>query len=176
MLKLPDARLKILVQGKSKARIQEYLQERPSFQVGRGGARGRRSPKFPRGRGPDAQCPGDVGKDSHLEGHHVPGPAGHPGVHREPGRLADLVAANLRLKIEESQAVLEETDPSAASSRSTSCWARKWKSPPLAKIQSQAREEMDPRRREYFLRERLRAIRRNWATSTIPARRWRTTG
>ncbi len=34
MLKLPDGRLKILVQGKSKASIQEYVSERPYFQVG----------------------------------------------------------------------------------------------------------------------------------------------
>ena len=31
MLKLPDGRLKILVQGKVKARIEEYVQERPYF-------------------------------------------------------------------------------------------------------------------------------------------------
>ena len=33
MLKLPDGRLKILVQGKARARIVNYLQERPHFKV-----------------------------------------------------------------------------------------------------------------------------------------------
>src|SRR5512136_2839921 len=32
MLKLPDGRLKILVQGKAKAAIQDFIQERPYFQ------------------------------------------------------------------------------------------------------------------------------------------------
>jgi len=33
MLKLPDGRLKILVQGKARAAVQDFLQERPYFRV-----------------------------------------------------------------------------------------------------------------------------------------------
>ena len=40
MLKLPDGRLKVLVQGRAKAKITDYLQTRPFFQVGLEGASG----------------------------------------------------------------------------------------------------------------------------------------
>jgi ATP-dependent Lon protease len=79
----------------------------------------------------------------------------------DPGHLADLVAANLRLKIDEAQTVLEELD-SIRRLIIVNDFLRKELevSSIQAKIQSQAREEMDRTQREYFLREQLRAIRK----------------
>jgi ATP-dependent Lon protease len=69
-----------------------------------------------------------------------------------PGVLADLVASNLRLKIEEAQGVLEEADPFARLTRELQLADMQ------AKIQNQAKEEMSKSQREYFLREQLKAI------------------
>jgi ATP-dependent Lon protease len=77
----------------------------------------------------------------------------------EPGRLADLVASNLRLKIEESQQILELINPLERLNRVNEHLTKELEvSTMQAKIQSQAKEEMTKSQREYFLREQLRAI------------------
>jgi ATP-dependent Lon protease len=79
----------------------------------------------------------------------------------DPGHLADLVAANLRLKIEEAQTVLEELDPIKRLIIVNDFLRKELEVSSIqAKIQSQAREEMDRTQREYFLREQLRAIKK----------------
>ena len=77
----------------------------------------------------------------------------------EPGRLADLVASNLRLKIEESQQILELLEPIERLNKVNEHLTKELEvSTMQAKIQSQAKEEMTKSQREYFLREQLRAI------------------
>ena len=79
----------------------------------------------------------------------------------DPGRLADLVASNLRLKIEETQSVLETLEPVERLGLVNEYLNKELKvSTMQAKIQNEAREEMDRSQREYFLREQLRAIKR----------------
>ena len=79
----------------------------------------------------------------------------------DPGHLADLVAANLRLKIEEAQLVLDEMDPIRSLIKVNDFLRKEMEVSAIqAKIQSQAREEMDRTQREYFLREQLRAIKK----------------
>jgi ATP-dependent Lon protease len=51
----------------------------------------------------------------------------------EPGRLADLTASNLELKVEGAQEILERSSPSTACARSTSSWPRSWKSWPCSR-------------------------------------------
>ena len=75
----------------------------------------------------------------------------------DPGRLADLVASNLRLKIEETQSVLETLEPVERLGLVNEYLNKELKvSTMQAKIQNEAREEMDRSQREYFLREQLR--------------------
>ena len=79
----------------------------------------------------------------------------------DPGRLADLVASNLRFKIDEAQSVLEALEPLERLSLVNEYLNRELKvSTMQAKIQSEAREEMDRSQREYYLREQMRAIKR----------------
>jgi ATP-dependent Lon protease len=76
-----------------------------------------------------------------------------------PGVLADLVASNLRLKIEEAQGVLEEEDPVARLNLVNNLLSRELQLAEMqAKIQNQAKEEMSKSQREYFLREQMKAI------------------
>ena len=77
----------------------------------------------------------------------------------EPGRLADLVASNLKLKIEEAQKILETFHPLQRLKKVNEFLSKEVQvSTMQAKIQSQAREEMSKTQREYFLREQLKAI------------------
>jgi ATP-dependent Lon protease len=162
MLKLPDGRLKILVQGKAKALIKDYLQERPYFQVG--------LEVIPEASvaeiSPEAEALMRNAREMSekiltLKGIMSPDLLAILESIEDPGHLADLVAANLRLKIDEAQTVLEEVDPIRSLIKVNDFLRKELEVSAIqAKIQSQAREEMDRTQREYFLREQLRAIKK----------------
>ena len=77
----------------------------------------------------------------------------------DPGRLADLVASNLRLKIEESQAIIEITDPLERLKKVNDLLFREVElSSMQAKIQSEVKDEISKSQKDYFLREQVRAI------------------
>src|SRR5690606_12979678 len=78
---------------------------------------------------------------------------------QEPGRLADLVAANLKLRPEDAPEALAVRDPLARLPRVGPLLRRELEvSAVQAEIQSQAKEELSRGHREQFLREQLRAI------------------
>ena len=160
MLKLPDGRVKALVQGFAKARIKKYLHKRAYYQVMV------QILDEPEERQPDLEIEalmrnvreysekilalrgefsGDVG--SILESI------------EEPGKLADLVASNLRLKIDEAQEVIELVDPVARLRKVHDLLSREVElSAMQAKIQSDVKDEISKSQRDYFLREQVRAI------------------
>ncbi len=77
----------------------------------------------------------------------------------EPGRLADLVASNLKLRLNEAQEILEIVDPLVRLRRVDAVLRRELEVTSVqAEIQSQAHDEMTRNQREHFLREQLRAI------------------
>jgi ATP-dependent Lon protease len=79
----------------------------------------------------------------------------------EPGKLADLAASNLRLKIEDSQRLLEITDPIKRLKNVNDLLAHEVQlSTMQAKIQSEVKDEISRSQRDYFLREQVRAIHR----------------
>ena len=76
-----------------------------------------------------------------------------------PGRLADLVASNLSISVQEKQKVLETTDVRERLRITTKLLAREMQYVEVAqKIQSEARNEIDKGQREYYLRQQLKAI------------------
>jgi ATP-dependent Lon protease len=78
---------------------------------------------------------------------------------QEPGRLADLVASNLKLRLEDAQEILEIQDPLARLRRVDALLRRELEVTAMqAEIQSQAKEEISRGHREQYLREQLRAI------------------
>jgi ATP-dependent Lon protease len=160
ILKLPDGRVKALVQGFAKARIKKYVQKRSYFRVSI------ELLEEPEATLPDLQVEalmrnvrdhsekilalrgemtGDVG--SILESID------------DPGKLADLVASNLRLKIEEAQQIIELIDPVARLHKVHDLLSREVElSAMQAKIQSEVKDEISKNQRDYFLREQMRAI------------------
>jgi ATP-dependent Lon protease len=159
MLKLPDGRLKILIQGVVKGRILEFLESRPSVRV-----RIDRIVEPPPKEGSlevEALMRASrekIEKILSLKNMPVEILMVTENI-SNPGVLADLVASNLRLKIEEAQGVLEETDPVARLTLVNNLLSRELQLADMqAKIQNQAKEEMSKSQREYFLREQLKAI------------------
>jgi molybdopterin converting factor small subunit len=77
----------------------------------------------------------------------------------EPGRLADLISSNIGLKAEQSQEMLEISDPIKRLKRIGEVLSREIDLLTVQqKIQSEARGEIDKTQREYFLREQHKAI------------------
>ena len=162
MVKLPDGRLKVLIQGLAKAKVTEYLERDPMYVV-----RVERSPEY---ETPEVTVEVEAlmrnvreqaEKILSLKGILSSDVVAILESIDDPGRLADLVASNLKLKIEEAQIILETLEPVERLGLVNAFLNKELKvSTMQAKLQSEAREEMDRSQREYFLREQLRAIKR----------------
>jgi len=77
----------------------------------------------------------------------------------EPGRLADIIAANMRLSVADGQELLECLDPVDRLKRVNKHLLREVEIASMqAHIQNLAREGMDKAQRDYFLREQIKAI------------------
>ena len=160
MLKLPDERIKILVQGLAKAKIPEYIQTDPYYSVRidklieakPAGAPSRRKPSCGPSRNRSRSIvslgkvliPDVMVVIENLE---------------DPGRLADMVVSNLGLKVESRRPSWKSSIRFNASARSARSSRKEIEVLSMQqKIQAQAKGEMDKTQREYFLREQLKAI------------------
>ena len=161
MLKLPDGRVKILVQGVAKGRIKNFYKDEGGFY--RVDIEKIDEPEIKELTVEIEAMMRTVKEQSErilqLRGIVSPDALSILEAIDDPGRLADLVASNLRLKVEGSQEVLEIIDPIE---RLKHVNDRRTKEMELAevqaRIQTQAKEEMNKTQREYYLREQLRAI------------------
>lgn len=159
-LKLPDGRLKVLVQAMSKAKIKEFVRTEPSYQV-----------KVEEIQEPEvAEITVEVEALMRTVREQTEKIMSLRGILsadlmmiinniEDPGRLADLVGSNLRLKVVESQSILEQIDPVARLKLVSELLGKELEvSTVQAKIQNDAKEEMSKSQREYFLREQLHAL------------------
>jgi len=160
MIKLPDGRVKVLVQGVAKARVAKYVRKQAFYRVRAEVVKEDYTPeitlevealmrniceyseKILALRG---ELTGDIGNI--LE------------EVDDPGKLADLVASNLKLKTEESQMLLELDDPFERLKAVNDLLSREVEfSSMQAKIQSDVRSGISKSQRDYYLREQVRAI------------------
>jgi len=160
MLKLPDGRVKILVQGLMRGRIIEYTQQKPCYIVNIEKIKEPIMPELPL----EAEALMRSVKEHSEKVLSLRGLLSSDVLMvlndiEDPGRLADLVGSNLNLKIEEAQQVLEIFNPIDRLIKVNELLSKEVElSSMQAKIQSQAKEEMTKTQRDYFLREQLRAI------------------
>jgi len=160
MLKLPDGRLRILVQGMMRARI-ESLNLSESFitakltpirepEVKKTNIK---SEALVRNVKKAMETASDLGKNiapeimiiiSNME---------------DPGRLADLVATNLDLRVKSAQEILSLVDPVKRLQRAYELQERELELLQVQnEINAQAKDEIDRTQKEYFLRHQLKAI------------------
>jgi len=160
MLKLPDGRVKILVQGLSKGRIEEYVTSKPFYSV-----RIERVAELPVGESTlEMEALMRTVKEQLTKVVSL-GKVISPEVMvivenmQEPGSLADIIASNIGLKVDEAQRLMEILDPLERLKRVNEHLNKEFELLNMqARIQSAAKEEMGKSQREYFLREQLRAI------------------
>lgn len=160
MLKLPDGRVRILAQGLVRARVEDLDEDKP----------------FLFAQVSVIHEPEETEKSIEVEalirnvrdgldkastlGKNVPPEIMIIAANvEEPGRLADLTAANLELKVEEAQHLLEIVPPYL---RLKSVYESLTKELELldvqSKISSEAKGEMDKLQKQYFLRQQMKAI------------------
>jgi ATP-dependent Lon protease len=160
MLKLPDGRVKILVQGLSKARALSFLQAEPFFKANIEKIEDQKLDELTIEH--EAQIRNvreQLEKVASLGKAILPDIIGVVENIDDPGRLADLIASNLGLRTEQAQEVLEIEEPIQRLKRVSEILARETELLTVQqKIQSEARGEIDKTQREYFLREQLKAI------------------
>jgi ATP-dependent Lon protease len=162
MLKMPDGRIKILVQGVARARVEEVLQEEPFFR-----ARIQRIEDDTAGSG-DLEVEVEAllrTVKEQMQKITSMGKALLPDIMvvaenlDEPGRLADLLGSNLGLKVADAQEILEIEDPVSRLRRVNEQLNKEIDLLEMQeKIHSRAKGEIDKSQREYYLREQLKAI------------------
>lgn len=159
MLKMPDSRIKILVQGMGRARALGYSQTKPFMEA-------KIEPLAETAPTPDATVEAllrSVREQSEkvlsLRGISTPDIVGVLQSVDDPGRLADLIAANMRVKTDHAQRILETGDTLERLRLVNELLGHELEVANVqAKIQGAAREGMDKAQKEYFLREQLKAI------------------
>ena len=160
LLKLPDERIRVLVQGVCRAKIASFVSTRPHLT-----ARIERLADLPH----DTES---IEKEALVRsvkraleraaslGKNLPSEVQVIASNLEdPGRLADLVASNLDLKVEESQDVLETLDAVERLKRVHDFVQRETSLLSMQReIDSMAKDEMDRSQREVYLRHQMKAI------------------
>ncbi len=166
-LKLPDGRLKVLVQAVSKAKVKKYVQTDPynlvriktltEDEVKETSVSTEALMRTVREQTEKIMSlRGILSADLMMIINNI----------EDPGRLADLVGSNLRLKITESQSILEEINPIKRLKLVNQLLTKELEvSTVQAKIQSDAKEEMSKSQREYYLREQLHALQKELGDS-----------
>jgi len=168
MLKLPDSRIRILAQGLVRAKIEALEEGKPFYSA----------------KVNVIHEPEEVEKSIEIEalirnvregiekasslGKNIPPEIMIIAANvEEPGRLADLTAANLELKVEEAQQVLEIEDPVKRLKKVYELLTRELELLDVqSKISSEAKGEMEKLQKQYFLRQQMKAIQKELGEGT----------
>ena len=160
MLKMPDGSLRLLIQGVSRIRLREFVQKDPYLRA--------RIEVLEDEVVDDMEVRALAGNIKGLFKRllelspHLPSELGIIALNVEsPGNLADLVAANLNVKMEEKQEILETLNVRKRLEKVLELLNRETQILELgSKIQSEMKGQMDKTQRDYYLREQLKAIQR----------------
>ena len=160
MLKLPDGRIRILVQGLSRAHVEavedtgEYLKVKLT--------------PLPEAPAPERSLEvealvrnvrASMERATNLGKNVSPEVMAIVASLDEPGRLADLAASNLELKVEDAQSVLDIADTTTRLRRVNDLLNKEIEVLTVQQeINTQARADIDRSQREFFLRQQMKAI------------------
>ncbi len=159
MLKLPDGRIRILVQGIARAQI-NYFEDSPDYL----GARIEVQTETPPEQNLELEAltrnvRSNLEKAVALGKNISPEVMAIVSTVEDPARLADLAVSNLELKVEDAQQALELIDVAARLRRVNELMAKELEVLTVQQeINTQAKGEIDRSQREFYLRQQLKAI------------------
>jgi ATP-dependent Lon protease len=160
MLKMPDGRIRILVQGLTRARVTRYDENLPHLLAhiepltdSEPDADELELEALIRNVRSSLERAITLGKNISSEVMAIVANL------EDPGRLADVAASNLELKVADSQSVLEKLNPADRLRRVNELLAREINVLLVQQeINTQAKGEIDRTQREFYLRQQLKAI------------------
>ena len=160
MLKMPDGRIRILVQGLARASVTRFDENLPHLLAHilpladtEPDADELELEALIRNVRASLERAITLGKNISGEGMAIVANL------EDPGRLADVAASNLELKVVDAQSVLEKLNPSERLHRVNELLAREINVLMVQQeINTQAKGEIDRSQREFYLRQQLKAI------------------
>ncbi len=159
MMKMPDNNVRVVVEGRSRARVIEYSSDDPFFIAQAETVAEETVEPSPESEALTRRLKADFETAVGLSRTIPPEAAQGAQSHDTPGALADLVVSYLEVSVQERQNALENLSPIERARHVTSLLSHELQVLELDKeLDSQVREGVGDHQREYFLRERLRAI------------------
>lgn len=160
MMKLPDNQMSVLVQGQSRIHLKEYTQTTPYLKAKIDFIK----EEFEK----EVETEALMVSIKHLFQRavklspHIPSEVGILVMNMDdPRTLADLIASNFNISVDEKQEILEILDIKKRLERIVAILNKELQILELgSKIQGELKKEMDKNQREYYLREQLKAIQR----------------
>jgi ATP-dependent Lon protease len=158
MIRVPDGTLRILVQGIGRIRLERHIQDDP-YLVGEFTVVPDEVEETPELEALTRSVQNEFGRLISLVPY-LPSELELAAANvDDPSALSHLVASTLRLKTDEKQALLEQSDVSERLRDVLRILKRELEVVELGtKIQSQVQSELEKGQREYFLRQQLKAI------------------
>jgi ATP-dependent Lon protease len=162
MLKMPDGRLKVLVQGLARAKVKRFTSNDP-YHIAE------LSPIIEPEAGPLSPEQEALVRSSREQSERILTLRGISSADimsvlnsvSDPGRLADLIASNLRMKVDAAQKILECVEPFRRLELVNEQLLKEVEVASMQnKIQTMAKEGMDKAQRDFYLREQIKAIKR----------------
>jgi ATP-dependent Lon protease len=160
LLKLPDERVRVLVQGVARAEVTAFQKGLPYLSASLKRAVESQADKasleqqaMMRSVKKSLESASDMGRSISSEVMVIANNL------EDPGRLADLAASNLDLEVKDAQEILQILDPLERLKKVHTLLNKELQLLTMQQeINTVAREEMDRSQREFFLRQQLKAI------------------
>ncbi|WP_339872732.1 endopeptidase La [uncultured Brevundimonas sp.] len=160
LLKLPDGTVKVLVEGKSRARLVKFTERTEFFEA--------EAVEIPEEAGDPSQSEALLRAvveqfENYVKLNKKVPPEALSSIPQivEPSKLADSVAAHLSIKIADKQALLETTDVPKRLERVYGLMEGEISVLQVEKkIRSRVKRQMEKTQREYYLNEQMKAIQR----------------
>ncbi|MBU4496017.1 MAG: endopeptidase La [Acidobacteriota bacterium] len=168
MLKLPDGRVRILAQGMVRAKVEE-MEEDGLFYKAKVSVLQDKEEAEPvlKTEALMRNVRGDLEKAAGLGKNLPPEVMIIAANVEEPGRLADLTASHLELKVSEAQKLLEMSDPGVRLLKVYNFLTNELELLDVqSKISTEAKGEMDKLQKQYFLRQQMKAIQKELGEGT----------
>jgi len=158
MLELPDGTTKILVEGVARARIEKFTQQTPYYRV--------QISRIPEPEEVTVEVEAAIRmvikkfEDYVKLNKRIPSETLMSIVNVDnPGRLADLIASYLALRVEEKQQILEALSPKKRLKKLSDVLDKEIEVLEVEKrLQGKVREQIGKVQKEYYLKEKLKAI------------------
>jgi len=168
MLKLPDGRVRILAQGLIRARVESFEDDGPFINAEVAVVNEpEKTEKTLESEAMIRNVRSGLERATSLGKTIAPEVLIIASNVDEPGRLADLTASNLELKVQEAQDILEIVDPLQRLKRVYELLTRELELLDVqSKISTEAKGEMDKLQKQYFLRQQMKAIQKELGEGT----------